>query len=508
MKLLSVRKLFSYYSSIVLVLSTLPFLGGCFWNSVISSDSASSAIIIPVAENFSAPSFAMNSDSVITLDYEIALDNADVSCSVTNLVNIALSQECSCDSGVCSVEISGDTNYFGAASFDFSIAYGEEISETATATLLIDDIPATTTDIAPTGVFYETESIVTLDYSDVLNRDATSCEITSTNNLQETQACLCSSGVCTVGITGADDFFGAASFEYIVNVGDTPSSTSLAAVNVKRAFRGTWTTTSPNENVILPFVTGYSYDLVVNWGDGSTSEVTSFDDSDGTHNYVTPGSYDIKITGIAEAWSYLNKGSANPSQLNIVADLGDLGWKNLEGSFTDCDNLTEFSGGITDQVTSMEYMFYQAFNLSVVDLTSFDVSNVTSFSSMFVSTGVDVLDLSSFVTSSATTMYGMFAVNTNLYSLDISNFDTSNVVDLSYMFYGDDSLSSLDLSHFSTSNVTNLDSMFEGTSSLFSLDTTGWDIDPLPTSSGIFTNTGAGLSVTCDTGTFFGYTCN
>ena len=96
-------------------------------------------------------------------------------------------------------------------------------------------------------------------------------------------------------------------------------------------------------------------------------------------------------------------------------------------------------------------------------------------------------------TSNITSMYGMFAVCSNLTSLDVSSFDTSNVVDMSEMFYGCSNLTSLDVSHFNTSNVTQIEQMFHYCDNLQTLDLSGWDltnlrvIGGLPPTYGLFT---------------------
>jgi surface protein len=59
-------------------------------------------------------------------------------------------------------------------------------------------------------------------------------------------------------------------------------------------------------------------------------------------------------------------------------------------------------------------------------------------------------------------MASMFRDCNNLTTLDLSNFDTSNVTDMSEMFANGTSLTTLDLSSFATSNVTNTRSMFTG----------------------------------------------
>ena len=54
----------------------------------------------------------------------------------------------------------------------------------------------------------------------------------------------------------------------------------------------------------------------------------------------------------------------------------------------------------------------------------------------------------------------MFSRMSNLTTLNLSNFNTSNVTNMYGMFYGMSSLTSLDLSNFNTSKVTSMGNMF------------------------------------------------
>lgn len=74
-----------------------------------------------------------------------------------------------------------------------------------------------------------------------------------------------------------------------------------------------------------------------------------------------------------------------------------------------------------------------------------------------------------------TIMCSMFEDCSNLTSLDVSNFNTSNVKDMTLMFYGCSSLTSLDLSSFDTSNTTEMIKMFESCSKLISVDLSNFD---------------------------------
>ena len=46
---------------------------------------------------------------------------------------------------------------------------------------------------------------------------------------------------------------------------------------------------SDTDSIILPFVSGQTVNLVLDWGDGSTTNVTSY--SQRTHTYASAGTY-------------------------------------------------------------------------------------------------------------------------------------------------------------------------------------------------------------------------
>jgi surface protein len=86
------------------------------------------------------------------------------------------------------------------------------------------------------------------------------------------------------------------------------------------------------------------------------------------------------------------------------------------------------------------------------------------------------LDLSSFNTSNVTDMNGMFQYCESLTTLDLSNFDTSKVTNMSGMFYACKSLTTLDLSNFNTSKVTNMLDMSSFCNNLIMLHTPNKEI--------------------------------
>jgi len=106
-------------------------------------------------------------------------------------------------------------------------------------------------------------------------------------------------------------------------------------------------------------------------------------------------------------------------------------------------------------------MFYDLKNITKIDLSKFDSSQVTSMAYMFTGcNNLKSIDLSNFNTSSVTNMGYMFYACNKLISLDLSNFNTLSVINMIGMFTYCKNLILLDLSNFNTLSVTNMDSMF------------------------------------------------
>ena len=92
-------------------------------------------------------------------------------------------------------------------------------------------------------------------------------------------------------------------------------------------------------------------------------------------------------------------------------------------------------------------------------------------------------------------MSSMFSGCSNLTSLDVSNFDTSNVTGMSYMFYNCSSLNNLDLRNFVTSDVTNMIYMFRNCSSLTSLDMRNADFSSVTSYTSMFSSVNSNINV-------------
>ena len=109
-----------------------------------------------------------------------------------------------------------------------------------------------------------------------------------------------------------------------------------------------------------------------------------------------------------------------------------------------------------------EAMFRWFTGMEMIDLASFNTSEVTTMNTMFyMMNSLKNIDVSGFNTSKVTDMNAMFDLTGVIEQLDVSNFDTSNVTDMKWMFFGLNKLKKLNLTNFDTSRVTNMYGMFD-----------------------------------------------
>jgi surface protein len=161
----------------------------------------------------------------------------------------------------------------------------------------------------------------------------------------------------------------------------------------------------------LPLVNdGNSINSIVDWGDGTTSEVTAFNDVDTLHNYNTTsgaaGTKTITISGLFSGWQFNNGGDrlkmrnvSSWGALKISVGSGFYGCSSLTASATDAPVITstslqryfsicgQFNGEIgnwdVSSVTDMSFMFLNFGGLFNRNIGAWNVSNVTNFVQMF-----------------------------------------------------------------------------------------------------------------------------
>ena len=147
--------------------------------------------------------------------------------------------------------------------------------------------------------------------------------------------------------------------------------------------------------------------------------------------------------------------------------------KQMKGTFMDCFGLKtlKIPNIITEKVSDMSMLFYKVINLDPINLSRFDTSKVEDFSYLFYGSTIgDDSQMPAWDTSSAQNMQSMFA-GSGFSVLDINSFDTSNVINMSGMFDGMPILKELRIgSKFNTTNVTNMERMFYDLPKLAELD--------------------------------------
>lgn len=311
-----------------------------------------------------------------------------------------------------------------------------------------------------------------------------------------------------------------------------------------------------NSNQTLQLDPSGTYDFTIDWGDGSSDVITSYNQPEATHTYASTGvNYDLSATGTIDNTRFIEFGS--PSILNNISQ-----WGNFKIDTTNTFTNTKFSQGFTfpetapnittqnltetfygatgpsssnrltlnlndwdvSNATSMSGMF-QNFNYFDLYIGDWDVSNVTNFSNMFYTAYNSSIadDITGWDTSSATNMSNMFRsdfATAIIFNQDISTWNVGNVTDFSNMFrrnnnfnqpigswdtssattfevmFWENTAFNQPIGSWDTSNVTSFGAMFgssvPGYSSIFNQDLSGWDFTGCSSSSSLQLIFGAG----------------
>ena len=106
-------------------------------------------------------------------------------------------------------------------------------TQSTNVTITAVNDPPVANAISPPAFAEDTQSIITLSYTDPETDLATACAVSSLTNVTETQACSCAAGVCTVGVTGTPlGYDGPASFNYTVTAATQVSNNATATLTI------------------------------------------------------------------------------------------------------------------------------------------------------------------------------------------------------------------------------------------------------------------------------------
>jgi surface protein len=231
------------------------------------------------------------------------------------------------------------------------------------------------------------------------------------------------------------------------------TGTNVAGSDVTNAFQAdvaaavagfvtTWRTTGIDEDITLPLVSTSTYNMLVDWGDGSSDTITVWNQAERVHTYAVAGDYDVAITGQCEAWYSLGVGQAT-TQIVELKSWGGLTFSKLGlgSAFRDCVN-----------------MVYSATDAPVLPEAGSEI-NAT------------------------------FRGCTSIVSMDLSSWDTLNVTNLFQAFFGCSSLTSLNTTGWDTSGVTSMDSTFRNCT-LIDPAVSHWDVSAATAMTNMFLNSG------------------
>ena len=268
----------------------------------------------------------------------------------------------------------------------------------------------------------------------------------------------------------------------VVDLSQTAPNQFVFTIDTENTSSGS----SLNTQFMMPLVSGGSYNATVNWGDGSSDTITSYNQQEVTHTYSSAGQYEISIEGTLQGWQFNNAGDKLKmldvkqwGVLDLSTNAAFYGCTNLDASATDAPTVssdsfyrmfrecTNFDGAIgnwdVSTVTTLQESFYacSTFNNSI---NSWDVSNVFSMVSCFFNCTSFDQDLNSWDTSNIQYMHFGF-YNCTQFNGDIYSWDTTNVENMSFMFYNCD-LFDQSLAAWNIENVTNFSSFMQNASGL------------------------------------------
>ncbi len=238
-----------------------------------------------------------------------------------------------------------------------------------------------------------------------------------------------------------------------------------------KPFQSTWRTSnistgsSTSTQIKLPLVSTGTYNFNVDWGDGTSSSITTWNVGT-THTYSVSGDYTIKITGTCVGWVFGNTGDRlkilsvqtwgklrlgvaqgsyfnGCANLNLsgVTDILDLtGTTQLTGLFTGCTAITTI-GRINEWdligVNRLDNVFKSCSNFNQ-DIGNWNVSNVVSMTSLFEAASKfnngGNPSIGNWVTTSLTALNFTFSI-----AVDFNqplNWNMSNVGNFSNTFNG------------------------------------------------------------------------
>ncbi len=283
-------------------------------------------------------------------------------------------------------------------------------------------------------------------------------------------------------------------------------------------FVSTWRTSNTSvsssaaDQIELPLVSTGTYSMTVDWGDGTSDTITTWNQPERRHTYSTPGDYTVTIRGTCRGWRFFvssanlqdhlkilnvsrwkaldistNQAFQGCSNLNATAtDFPKISTTNLSSCFSGC---ASFNGAVGNwrvrNVTTMSGMFFGC-TIFNQPLSNWKVQNVTNMNIMFGNASAFNQNIGAWNVSKVTTMGSMFRDATS-FNQNIGSWNTAKVTDMSFMFFIADAFNQ-NIGSWNTSNVTSMRGMFSNATS-FNQPLGDWDVSKVTRMDFMFSNT-------------------
>ena len=230
----------------------------------------------------------------------------------------------------------------------------------------------------------------------------------------------------------------------------------------------------------LPIQAPSTINSLVDWGDGTSDMITSYDQPEIKHTYSVAGEYTIKMNGVVNGWRFNNTGDRNKLLYVLNWGVFDI---NIYRTFQGCANFNSLAiDSPTISTNDLNAVFYYCDNFNGY-IDNWDVSGVTSIEKMFLRASSFNQDISSWNTSNITNMFETFRL-ANSFNQSLNSWDVSSVTNMGKMFWPANSFNQ-PLDSWDVSNVSNMISMLEGCES-FDQPLNSWDVSNVVNMSNMF----------------------
>lgn len=101
------------------------------------------------------------------------------------------------------------------------------------------------------------------------------------------------------------------------------------------------------QTITIPFYATTGYNGTIDWKDGTTSTITTYNDVDSVHTYVAAGDYDIEFTGSFPRIYYYSTTATIRGVVKGVLQWGNVNMVSLDQAFDSCSNFYLLPENIT-----------------------------------------------------------------------------------------------------------------------------------------------------------------